>query len=63
LADGKGPYTLSCYRRDLGLLLAFSVDVASGEITAALLTRFLLSAPVTTTHTGAPRSAKRAWGA
>ncbi|MBZ0271382.1 tyrosine-type recombinase/integrase [bacterium] len=54
-ADGKSPHTLSCYRRDLRLLLAFAGDVEAAALTADLLARFLLSAPVTTTHTGAPR--------
>jgi len=54
-ADGKSPHTLSCYGRDLGLLLAFAGDVDASALDADLLARFLLSAPVTTTHTGAPR--------
>jgi len=54
-ADGKSPHTLSCYGRDLGTLLAFAGDVDASALTADLLARFLLSAPVTTTHTGAPR--------
>ncbi len=54
-ADGKSPHTLSCYGHDLGLLLAFAGDVEAAALTADLLARFLLSAPVTTTHTGAPR--------
>ena len=54
-ADGKSPHTLSCYGRDLSLLAAFAGDVQAPEITADLLARFLLSEPVTTTHTGAPR--------
>jgi integrase/recombinase XerC len=54
-ADGKSPHTLSCYGRDLGLLVAFAGDVEAAALTADLLARFLLSAPVTTTHTGAPR--------
>ena len=54
-ADGRSPHTLSCYRRDLRLLLAFAGDVEAAALTADLLARFLLSAPVTTTHTGAPR--------
>ncbi|HPQ72179.1 MAG TPA: tyrosine-type recombinase/integrase [bacterium] len=54
-ADGKSPHTLSCYGRDLGLLLAFAGDVDASALDADLLARFLLSTPVTTTHTGAPR--------
>jgi integrase/recombinase XerC len=54
-ADGKSPHTLSCYGRDLRLLLAFAGDVDASALTADLLARFLLSAPVTTTHTGTPR--------
>ena len=54
-ADGKSPHTLSCYGRDLRLLLAFTGDVDAADLTADLLARFLLSPPVTTTHTGAPR--------
>ncbi len=54
-ADGKSPHTLSCYGRDLGLLLAFAGDIEASALTADLLAQFLLSAPVTTTHTGAPR--------
>ncbi len=54
-ADGKSPHTLSCYGRDLNLLLAFAGDVNASVLNADLLARFLLSAPVTTTHTGAPR--------
>ena len=54
-ADGKSPHTLSCYGRDLGLLLAFAGDIEASALTADLLARFLLSTPVTTTHTGAPR--------
>ena len=54
-ADGKSPHTLSCYGRDLGLLVAFAGDVEAAALTADLLARFLLSAPVAATHTGAPR--------
>ena len=54
-AEGKSPHTISCYHRDLGLLLDFAGDVAAAEITPDLLARFLLSPPVTTTHVGAPR--------
>ncbi len=54
-AEGKSPHTLSCYGRDLGLLLAFAGDVDAADIDADLLARFLLSTPVTTTHTGVPR--------
>jgi len=54
-ADGKSPHTLSCYGRDLNLLLAFAGDVSAVDIDADLLARFLLSAPVTTTRTSAPR--------
>ena len=54
-AEGKSPHTLSCYGRDLGLLLAFAGDIEASALNADLLARFLLSAPVTTTHTGAPR--------
>ncbi|MCZ7600344.1 MAG: tyrosine-type recombinase/integrase [Gammaproteobacteria bacterium] len=54
-ADGKSPHTISCYGRDLGLLLAFAGDVDASALSADLLARFLLSAPVTTTHTGVPR--------
>lgn len=55
-ADGKSPHTLSCYGRDLRLLLGFAGDIAIADLTADLLARFLLSTPVTTTRTGAPRS-------
>ncbi|HPQ72212.1 MAG TPA: tyrosine-type recombinase/integrase [bacterium] len=54
-AEGKSPHTLSCYGRDLGLLLAFAGDIEASALNADLLARFLLSTPVTTTHTGAPR--------
>ena len=54
-AEGKSPHTLSCYGRDLSLLLAFAGDVETSALDADLLARFLLSTPVTTTHTGAPR--------
>jgi len=54
-AEGKSPHTLSCYGRDLGLLLAFAGDIETSALNADLLARFLLSTPVTTTHTGAPR--------
>ncbi|MCL4193289.1 MAG: tyrosine-type recombinase/integrase [Thermoguttaceae bacterium] len=54
-ADGKSPHTISCYGRDLGMLLAFAGDVDAQALDADLLARFLLSTPVTTTHTGAPR--------
>ena len=54
-ADGKSPHTLSCYGRDLGLLLAFAGDIEASALDADLLARFLLSTTVTTTHTGAPR--------
>jgi len=54
-ADDKSPHTLSCYGRDLGLLVAFAGNIQGSALTADLLARFLLSAPVTTTHTGAPR--------
>ena len=54
-ADGKSPHTLSCYGRDLGLLLTFAGDIDASALDADLLACFLLSTPVTTTHTGAPR--------
>ena len=54
-ADGKSPHTLSCYGRDLRLLLAFAGDIEASALTADLLAQFLLSTPVATTRTGAPR--------
>ena len=54
-ADGKSPHTISCYGRDLGLLLDFAGDVSAAKITADLLAKFLLSDAVVKTHTGAPR--------
>jgi len=54
-ADDKSPHTVSCYGRDLGMLLAFAGDIEAAALTADLLARFLLSGPVAATHTGAPR--------
>ena len=54
-AEGKSPHTLSCYGRDLGLLLAFAGNIEASALNADLLARSLLSTPVTTTRTGAPR--------
>ena len=54
-AEGKSPNTISCYRRDLKTLAAFTGDLPAADITEDLLARFLLSDAVTKTHTGAPR--------
>lgn len=55
-ANGRSPHTLSCYRRDLKLLLAFVGDVECGELAADLVNRFVLSDGVQRSAGGAAKS-------
>ena len=55
-AEGKSPHTISCYRRDLKSLAAFSSNIPITAFNEDLLARFLLSDAVVKTNVGAPRS-------
>jgi integrase/recombinase XerC len=55
-ADGKSPHTISCYRRDLGMLSRFTGDIEAAETTADLLARFLVSDRVMLTYDGRQRA-------
>ncbi|MBI5526560.1 MAG: tyrosine-type recombinase/integrase [Deltaproteobacteria bacterium] len=55
-ANGRSPHTVSYYRRDLKLLLAFAGDAECGELDADLVNRFVLSDAVQRSAGGAAKS-------